>query len=616
MQVTSNRLKIFKKISCCLSLFFVSFFICETAHAKLSETSQWLALIHYQKSVFGGYKSSIDSDNFFLSGEKGKISPEAELEATIALFNSKDDEKKCLFPARYEFLKREGLIKTAFPKCKEYEQFVKDLQPSGVTLLFTDAYMNNPSSLFGHTLFRVDTKRKGTQLLAHGVNYGAFVDPNEAGALFVVYGLTGGYFGGFTVKPYYDVINMYNNIENRDIWELSLNLTDAELNTFVAHLWEIGHTQTRYYFFTKNCSYLLMELLDAVKPDLELAKKFWFHTIPLDTFKTVGNKEGLVKGINYRPSRQSKIVYQHKQLNQKQRASYSKLIKKGEFDGEGLSESEKAGVLDTMYQYVQYLNVEGDISREDYREKSFKLLMLRNQIAAKDEFSPLEKKNTPMDSHESKRAAVGFGFRNGETFQEIMFRPAYHSLNDNNSGYLKGAEINFLNATFRHYDRQSKFVLQNFDLVGIKSITPVNEMFSPNSYEIKLSVDREFDGIREEDGYVFNTLLSGGMTYEMTDRIWLYGLIDNKIAYGGFVPENAYIGIGGRFGVYADFGGVKVLTDVGQMVATDDFGTRFKWNFEASYILSVNQSLAFKYMYLNGEGRSVSEPMISWRWHF
>ena len=66
--------------------------------------------------------------------------------------------------------------------------------------------------------------------MAHGANYGAFTAGQENSVLFAVLGLTGGYFGGFTVKPYYDVINTYNNIENRDIWELNLDLTPEELD--------------------------------------------------------------------------------------------------------------------------------------------------------------------------------------------------------------------------------------------------------------------------------------------------------------------------------------------------------------------------------------------------
>ena len=243
------------------------FGLCRTAFAAdtLADLPEWLALGHYQKGWFG-YEGTIGSDNFYVSPE-GKNNPLKELEATVTLFQSDDVEKKCLFPARYMFLKKHGLVSTPFPSCAEFEQFKEDLQPAGMTLLFTDAYMNNSSSLFGHTLLRVDTARKGTQLLAHGINYGAWTQGYENSFLYAVYGLAGFYPGGYTVKPYYDIINTYNNIENRDIWEYNLNLTSEELDLFVAHIWEVGQTTTPYYFFTQNCSYMLMELFDAVRPE-------------------------------------------------------------------------------------------------------------------------------------------------------------------------------------------------------------------------------------------------------------------------------------------------------------------------------------------------------------
>ena len=173
-------------------VFFLSFLFSFSVWAEdWSNSPEWLALGHYQNK-----KSSIDSPNFFLSKD-GKKNPLSELEASIKLFNSDDNQLKCQFPARYLFLKKHKLIATKFPKCDEFEEFKKDLQAAGVTLLFTDAYMNNPSSLFGHTLLRIDTKRKGTQMLAHGANYGAFTGENP-GPLYALFGLTGRYFGGFT----------------------------------------------------------------------------------------------------------------------------------------------------------------------------------------------------------------------------------------------------------------------------------------------------------------------------------------------------------------------------------------------------------------------------------
>ena len=368
------------------------------AFAGFESSPEWLAVVHYQEED-GGYVSTIDSDPFFLSSE-GKTNPQAELQATINLFENTDDtEKKCLFPARYKLLQKNGLVSKSYPKCKDLEQFYDDLRPAGVTLLFTDAYMNNPSSLFGHTLLRIDTARKGTQLLAHGANYGAFTAGQENSVLFAIWGLTGGYYGGFTVKPYYDIINTYNNIENRDIWEFNLDFTPQELDFFVAHLWEVGHSQTRYYFFTQNCSYMLMEVLDAVRPSMQLAKQFPVQTIPLDTIKAVLQRQGLVKDINYRPSRQAKIRHRYTMMNDKQKEQYLEIIHEHEYDLNGLSEPEKADVLETAYQFVQYQYVAKNLELADYRKQSFKLLMARNKVSEQGSIAELDKGKEPYLTH-------------------------------------------------------------------------------------------------------------------------------------------------------------------------------------------------------------------------
>ena len=473
----------------------------------------WLALGHYRPKMLGGFESTIDTDNFFLS-DQGKTSPHDELQATINLFSELGrEDKKCLFPARYKYLQKNGYKVVPFPKCEELEEFYSDLQPAGVTLLFTDAYMNNPSSLFGHTLLRIDTKRKGTQLLAHGANYGAFTGGNENSVFFAILGLTGGYYGGFTVKPYYDVINTYNNIENRDIWELSLDFSSDELDFFVAHLWEVGHAQSRYYFFTRNCSYMLMETLDAVRPSLKLADDFPVQVIPLDTLKAVYSRPGLVKEINYRPSRQTKIKYRYSQMNKSEKKAYIEAIKDQKYDMEGLNREEKADVLETAYQYVQYQYVANDLELADYRKRSFSLLKARSNQEGQGKIAELDNGASPLDTHEAMRATIGVGVRNGDAFQEISYRPAYHSLSDNNYGFLRGAEINFLNTVLRHYDNFHKTVLQEFDLVGIKSISPMNEMFKPISYAIDAKVERMFMPDDEDEGYVFKLKVGGGVSY-------------------------------------------------------------------------------------------------------
>ena len=587
-----------------------------SAKEKPEVTPEWLALVHYRPQMFGGYEGTIDSESFYLA-EDGRTNPASELQASIKLFEeAKDKEKICLFPARYQYLQKQGWVKADYPKCEEYQQFVKDLHPAGVTLLFTDAYMNNPSSLFGHTLVRIDTGRKGTQLLAHGMNYGAFTGPNP-GALYAVLGLTGGYYGGFTVKPYYDTINTYNNIENRDIWELNLDLTQEEQEMFVAHLWEIGHTQTRYYFFTQNCSYMLLEMLDAVRPSLQLADEFPVQAIPLDTLKAVYRKPGLVKSVNYRPSRQAKIINQYKQMNEAQKKAFVAAIKHQDYAFAGLSEAEKAGAAEAAYQYVQYQQVAGDLELADYRQRSFKLLMARNNIKVKDNFKPLTDGEEPMNAHESKRLVVGAGVRNGQAFQEIQLRPAYHSLTDNGYGLLNGAEINFLNLKMRHYDNEDKYVLQDFDILGIKSLSPVNDMFMPYSYNIQWGINREINPESGDEGYVSNLVVGGGFTFEPWENTYWFVMLNNHAAYGGFLPHNQYLGLGAAVGMFADWGNWRVLAQAEQIWATTNYGSKLKYNAEVSYALAKDWAVAAEYKYEQNRGKyDVDEGMLGLRYYF
>jgi len=599
----------------CLIASFLFFIFASSdtwATSNFAYSDEWLAIGHYQ-SKWNGYESTIDTDNFFLS-ENGKVNPKSELDATIALFQSDNDKIKCLFPARYILLRKFNLVKIKFPKCEEYDKFYDDLRPAGVTFLFTDAYMNSPSSLFGHTLIRIDTKRTGSQLLAHGANYGAFTGENP-GPLYPILGIFGGYYGGFTVKPYYDIINTYNNIENRDIWELELNLSQKEIDFFVAHLWEVGQAQSRYYFFERNCSYMLMELLDVVQPTLKMAKKFPLQTIPIDTFKAVYKAKGLVKNVNYRPSRQNKIRYNYNQMNQNQKNAFLEIIANQKYKSDTLSDAEKAEVLETAYQYVQYKNVAQEISLTDYRKQSFKLLQNRNKIKNIVLKDNLIEGKPPFDTHNSMRAETVLGEHNGDGFEEISIRPAYHSLTDDNYGFLRGAEINFLDTTVRHYNKKNNMVLEKFELLSIRSISPADKMFNPISFQIFADVSRETNKDKK-DGYVANLVVGGGSAYTLKNDVWIFALINNHLAYGGFLPRNQWAGISGNIGLLADWGRLRWLAEAEKTFATSKIGSKIIYKSEILYSVSRNLALLLNYKYQQNYGEDIEEWGVGLRSYF
>lgn len=591
---------------------FIICFLCSFAASaqEASQNPQWLALLHFQPQMFGYSESTIDSPEFFISPQ-GKTDAAAELRATIDLFdNSTDNQRKCLFPARYKWLKKQGLVRSAFPQCPEYESFYHDIRPAGVTLLFTNAYMNNPASLFGHTLLRIDTARKGTQLLAHGANYGAFTG-EQNGVLFALYGLTGGYYGGFTVKPYYDIINQYNNIENRDIWELNLNFSPEELDMLMAHLWELGHTKTRYYFFSENCSYMLLETFDAVRPELKLAAQFPSYVIPLDTLKAVNSRPNLVKNINYRPSRQNKIKHRYSQMTKAQKQAYHRFVDHGELQLDELTPEQQAGVLETAYQYVQYQYIAEKLELADYRRQSFAVLRQRNRLQTKDNLTELQHGKNPLMSHDSAAVGLGVGRRNGAGFTQISVRPAYTSLLDNSYGLLSGAEINFLNLTARRYDTRHSVVLQNLDIVGISSLSPRDFMFKPISYNIKASIDREFNPENEDEGYAFNLQAGGGAAYQPLENITAYVMINNHLGYGGFLPHNSWAGIGGEAGVYADFGALRAHLGAEKIFATQKYADKIKYKAALSVSPSKNTAVSLQYRYNDNHGYGEEETLLS-----
>ena len=438
----------------------------------------WLKLLHYEKNG-SGYESVVENGEFFLT-PGGRENPEAEYRAAVTTFNAEaksageeikafgkeakasgkeensGELKKCAFPARFIYLKRQGSVRGTLDGCAGYQKFLADVQPKAVTMLFTNAYMSNPSSLFGHTLFRIDTKRKGTQLLAHGANFGADTG-DETGVLYALKGLWGGYYGTFGIKPYYDVINLYNNIENRDIWEYELRLSDDELELFTAHMWEMQRAKIRYYFASRNCSYVLLLMLEAARPELDISDGFGGYTVPLATLKAVNDVSGLVTAANYRPSRQSKLKYRAAQMNSRQYDAFIDIIRRDKTDLSALDEEEKADVLETAYQYVQYRYVDGDLELADYRKKSLALLRERSKIANQRQyFDELKEGENPVLAHKAKQAGIMFGARNGEAFQEVSFKPVYNSLLEDSYGLLNGAEINLFEGKVRHYDARDK----------------------------------------------------------------------------------------------------------------------------------------------------------------
>lgn len=117
---------------------------------KLYNHAYWKLLLHMPKQI-----SEIDSENFFLA-QDGKTNAKNELLATLhALINEKqfnDNAVACKFPARTFWLQKKLDFKLPYtPQCKEYDALMKKIDAHSVSLIFPNAHINSPASMFGHT---------------------------------------------------------------------------------------------------------------------------------------------------------------------------------------------------------------------------------------------------------------------------------------------------------------------------------------------------------------------------------------------------------------------------------------------------------------------------------
>ncbi|MBC9044989.1 DUF4105 domain-containing protein, partial [Pseudomonas aeruginosa] len=176
---------------------------------QLAADPYWIALGHYERGKLGGWRSYVDDERFFLA-DNGESHPDAELAATLkALYASPslgDKHAQCVYPARTRWLRQQlQLDDLPQPQCGEYDNWYRDINPHSAVLVFPAAYLNSPSSMFGHTLLRIDqadVTSNNTALLSYALNFGAYIEGMDNSILYAWKGLMGGYPGLFALVPY------------------------------------------------------------------------------------------------------------------------------------------------------------------------------------------------------------------------------------------------------------------------------------------------------------------------------------------------------------------------------------------------------------------------------
>ncbi len=469
---------------------------------KLSGGRKWRRLLHYRASG-RGWRSEADGARFFLS-PAGRSDPQAELEATLSAFfeppptDAKAQHPQCRFPARYAWLKdRLGFDPARLPEhpCPEFTAWRNAIGAKAVSLVFADAFLGNPSSMYGHTFLRFERQSSGADdaLLDYTLNFEATPDTRNA-LLYTLRGVYGAFRGEYSLTPFYMKTQEYSNLDCRDLWDYRLNLTQEQIDFLLRHAWEMGSTYFNYYFFTKNCSYQLLTLLEAADDALDVSARFLFSVIPADTVRVLLARPGQGEMVRYRPSFVTEMKARRARLSKGERASAFRLGRKADAAGLGALQSlpsrRQALVLDSAHDYLRYRSGFYTEPGSKTLQAEHSLLVARGRLGEPPLPADIPRPEPLESGHDTARTGLGFGINRKSSFEELSWRPALHDLPASDTGYIPDSQLEMLDTRLRFDNKTRQPYIERLDLVNIVSLAPWDSWLRQPSWKVSTGVDQ------------------------------------------------------------------------------------------------------------------------------
>ena len=509
----------------------------QAAIQNLAQHTTWRRLLYFfddQRNLIGKKKdtSMVDEADFFLS-EHGRQDSNAELDALLVVLanevattnnrtvkkNTANNSVLCRFPARVQWLTDTlNIDKTALKvDCPELNEWMRKIAPEQLSIMFAQEYLDNPLSAFAHTLLRIDSKASvaDPSQIHHAValNYTVGGNPKDNFVVYAIKSMTGGYDNLIEIDPYPARLAKYLQEDERDAWTYQLDLTPAEVQQIILHVWETKDLKLPYYFTTDNCASEILRLIDVVRPQQHLLSQLPYAVIPSDVVQLLDD-EGLLASTNYTPAdstlRQAQL---NKVKEQREQFGYHNSAK------QTINEV-KSAQLNT----VSSMSADGQT-------------LLQPNIAVSD--------NNPIDRHPLQLAHMGLGQRGDNNYIDLGLRAGYHDILDRPSGFPQFFDLEGASATLRLYDtdndkanQPNSVVLQNVTLIRGRSFNPVNSAKKGKTWGASIEATRVNDG-SQQDG---RDHLVGSLGYE-SGWSWAFGT--PRTGTGEMPPQLCYTFLSG-----------------------------------------------------------------------
>lgn len=577
----------------------------------LAKDPEWHRLLHYKTTIFG-LRSDIDDKKFFLATD-GYKNPQSELLATIDSFftigfdNNSSLDTKCIFQARYRWLKKELDIdesKLDFAPCEGFDHWFNNVKGTSVVLVFPASYMNNPASAFGHTFLRID-KEERNPLTNYALNYSAYAEGDGA-IVYTIKGIFGGYPGYFSVLPYAEKTKEYADMENRDMWEYELDFSEQEIERMLYHAWELSYFYRDYEFFKKNCSFILLDLMEYTRPSLTMTDNFGLWATPIDTIRELISQNGMLKGVKFRPSKNKEVLhlleFADQQVQKLAIDLAQELITSDQIAESLPDQDDQILAFDIALAYSNFLYDSGKIDKEVYRKRYYNLLIARSKVGKRNKELPaITPPIRPDFGHKISRIAIGGGTNDGKATANLQIRPSYHDQIDPLNGYDLGAGIVFFDL---HLEQEKDLKIKDFTLLKIDSIAPRDRFFKPISWRVLVDYRNELDS------KISRIKTSGGLAWQ--NSFFAYYLFAD-IGFEAFhsFRENELRGGFSAGLISRNFGKLRFGTDISRdFELLDHHGKKDEIRLQSSLAISRDFALRANYKYIEKMGENAYEATL------
>lgn len=464
---------------------------------KLYNHSQWHRLLHYKNDSLKTDQSLVLSPSFFIS-PNGNKSPKDELIQTIKGFLEKEDldnpnkHAQCRFPARFLWIKQQLSMSREIPKvqCLNFSKWIKKHQADDISLILASGYLDNPASLYGHLLLKLNGTSKISPLLDTSINFGADTGATNNMISYIVNGIFGGYQGKFSFAEFYKNNMLYGEYEQRDLWEYKLNLSTYQVNLINFHIWELLNTNFQYYFFKENCALQIADVVSiALNVDLYNNQLPW--VMPQQVVNALIQNDHVQETV-FIPSRQSRFYHKYQQLSPDEKsfindyiASNQKRVFLDESDME-----DKSFIINTLFDYYAY-TYSGSEYKKVLKKNKHPLLSVQAMLPVVTSLGSEPSKVAPDESQLPVMTRLDAYSKSYESGLGLEIRPAYFDSLNLNFGRPNFSSLSML--SFKLNLAKTGAYLSRVNLVKIASLapSPTNiETDNKNSWKVRLGVEQ------------------------------------------------------------------------------------------------------------------------------